>query len=159
MSHLHSLVYVSRLSPGLGETDIAHILQSARRHNARNQITGFLAFTGDNFLQVLEGPPLTVTQTLGYILQDRRHVDSELLSFQPIHGRRFPSWSMGYAAVATLHEPLIRRYCGDATLSAATITAEGALDLLVALSRQDAAMGHAEPAPDRARAGLTVAAC
>ena len=53
-----------------------------------------LILTGDQFLQILEGPVRYVNQLYSKILQDERHKDVELISYVLITTPYFYDWSM-----------------------------------------------------------------
>jgi len=90
---LAQLIYASRPF-GFDEAVLDNILVSARRHNDRNGITGSLVCRRDLFLQLLEGPRLAVTETIGRIIADDRHVDVAILHCGDIAGRMFADWTM-----------------------------------------------------------------
>lgn len=90
---LSQLIYVSRPF-GFDAGMLDDILVSARRRNARNDITGSLVCRADIFLQILEGPRLAVTETIGRILRDDRHVDVAILHCGDIAERMFSGWTM-----------------------------------------------------------------
>lgn len=137
MSQIHQMIYMSRPSNGLSEEDVARILQGARRQNSVNFITGYLAFNGEFFLQVLEGDAAALTSTLTRILADPRHRDCLLIGFAPVKARSFSEWGMGYAALATQHRALLMRYCSGGQLLPGSLSAEGALCLLAELCNAD----------------------
>ena len=68
-----SVTYVSVADPLISDEDIAAILVSARRNNARDELTGALVYNGHNFLQLLEGPDDQVEACLAVIRADPRH--------------------------------------------------------------------------------------
>ena len=90
---LSQLIYVSRPF-GFDAANLDNILVSARRHNARTGITGSLICRADLFLQILEGPRIAVTETIGRILRDDRHVEATILHCGDTPERMFASWSM-----------------------------------------------------------------
>lgn len=93
------LVYASesRLVEANRQVELDRIIESARRLNAGNEITGFLLATASAFAQVLEGNSETVAETYGRIVADPRHGAIRLLAEHPIDQRGFPQWSMGLA--------------------------------------------------------------
>jgi hypothetical protein len=92
---LFQLVYCSRAVPGIDDTAIGRILESARRRNPVYGITGLLVFGGGVFFQWLEGPRETVTQLLAILRSDPRHHDVVVLSeTEEVRERLFPDWSM-----------------------------------------------------------------
>ncbi len=106
VSVLLRLLYVSDARPGLGDNDIATILDTARRHNEPLGITGALSARGDHFAQVLEGPELAVLQTYVRIAEDDRHSNPQLITISHATDRIYPDWFMG--GVADDSNPLVR---------------------------------------------------
>ncbi|NEV62510.1 BLUF domain-containing protein [Thiorhodococcus minor] len=96
MRNLTRMMYVSRVSGGVGEDELKQILESARRKNKELKVTGVLCGGGGHFIQVLEGEQEDLFRLYGDILNDRRHYDSVLIGVAPIKQRLFGSWSMGY---------------------------------------------------------------
>ena len=105
---LYRLIYCSRNVIGQGastaetERQIHAILDTARRRNKADQVTGALLFTASGFAQVLEGPREVVERTFERIGVDPRHTDVMVLSFTPTERRSFPNWSMGFTAQPSL---------------------------------------------------------
>jgi hypothetical protein len=92
-------LYVSRaVGPQTG-TVTANILSVAQARNAENEISGVLCQGQGLYLQVLEGERATVNQLYARILQDTRHRDVQLLSFEEITARRYPNWSMAHVVL------------------------------------------------------------
>jgi len=95
MSKDIQVIYVSDLVPGQ-EDQLPAILASAVKHNQANGITGMLLYAGGNFMQVLEGAPQAVHETMRRIEQDPRHRNTTVLSEEPIDERDFADWRMGF---------------------------------------------------------------
>ncbi len=92
-------VYVSRaVGPQTG-TVTARILATAETHNATHDISGVLCQGQGLYLQVLEGERAQVNRLYARILQDRRHQDVQMLSFEEITERRYPDWSMAHVVL------------------------------------------------------------
>jgi hypothetical protein len=92
---LYNLVYCSRATAGVGDTSVADIIQSSRRHNPANGITGLLVFGSGIFFQWLEGPRDNVTALMARLKTDPRHEDVVLLSAnEEVRERLFPDWDM-----------------------------------------------------------------
>jgi hypothetical protein len=96
--HIHQIVYISRLRSPVEnrEAEIDAILVSARRNNARAQITGGLFVTGDIVAQLLEGQNEAVEGTFVRISTDHRHESVTLLRRRDVARRIFPTWAMGF---------------------------------------------------------------
>jgi hypothetical protein len=90
---LMQLIYVSRPF-GFDAGSLDDILVSARRCNARDDVTGALICRRDIFLQLLEGPRAKVTATFARILRDDRHAEVTLLCCGDTPFRLFGEWSM-----------------------------------------------------------------
>jgi blue light- and temperature-responsive anti-repressor len=99
---LHRLVYLSRnrIAGGAIDAEIAAILATARRNNARHGVTGALLFSAGTFAQVLEGPLAAIERIFERIQCDARHDDVIVLQIAPIKRRAFPDWSMAFAGTA-----------------------------------------------------------
>jgi hypothetical protein len=101
-NQIYKLVYCSRnqlrgTTPEIVAA-VRHILESARRNNAKYNITGALLFNEGLFAQTLEGPAGAVEQIFEQIQRDQRHSDVTVLQSGPAEGRDFPEWSMAFAA-------------------------------------------------------------
>lgn len=91
---MRQLLYISSSTlPGY-QADIDAILEQSRHNNALDGITGLLWSDGQHFLQVLEGPEQSVSETMGRILSDERHSAIVVLKDEPITERQFGTWSM-----------------------------------------------------------------
>jgi len=92
-------LYVSRaVGPQTG-TVTARILATAEAYNAMHAISGVLCQGQGLYLQVLEGQRAQVSRLYADILQDRRHQDVQMLSFEEITERRYPDWSMAHVVL------------------------------------------------------------
>ncbi|KQM56946.1 MULTISPECIES: BLUF domain-containing protein [unclassified Sphingomonas] len=85
------IFYTSRSTPGV---DVDQILQQSRHNNAVDGITGLLWHDGAHFLQVIEGPELSVASTYARIMGDTRHTELAILSDRSVPKREFGYWSM-----------------------------------------------------------------
>jgi hypothetical protein len=78
------------------DQDLVALLQQCYEKNARLGITGMLLYKDGNFIQVLEGPEISVKQVYRSILNDQRHHGAIRLLEEGTERRRFPDWSMGF---------------------------------------------------------------
>ncbi|MGE0789288.1 MAG: BLUF domain-containing protein [Sandaracinaceae bacterium] len=101
IAELTELVYSSRATRRLSSTELEGILTQVRARNAERGITGVLLHHEGSFLQVLEGPPLELTELFAKIGRDPRHDGIVLLRRRPIRERHFASWSMGFCEDAS----------------------------------------------------------
>lgn len=81
-------------STARGKVDTAAILEQSRHNNAIDGVTGVLWSNGRTFVQVLEGPPLSVTEAFVRIGRDTRHEAVTILSDRQLPTSEFGSWSM-----------------------------------------------------------------
>ena len=93
--HLYQLVYSSTRNSNCTDDEIEKILASCEKNNPRQNITGVLLHSENNFIQYLEGDK-DIIKLYDLIKIDPRHSRIALLSYGPIRERLFPSWHMGY---------------------------------------------------------------
>lgn len=98
MVSTHDLVRLIYCSQARVPTDnllaLSAILSVASRNNARDGITGLLAVSGGDFIQVVEGPADRVRALMARIAGDPRHADIVVLDEQRVSGRLFSDWAM-----------------------------------------------------------------
>jgi hypothetical protein len=73
---------------------VADITRTASLSNRRADITGCLAFTEPEFLQILEGEEAVVRGLFRKIARDIRHDRVELVNIRSVRGRSFRAWAM-----------------------------------------------------------------
>jgi Sensors of blue-light using FAD len=146
MDSLHRLQYVSTPRAGMDEPQLRQILGAARDKNPPRGLTGFLAFTSEHFVQVLEGSRAALTDCFTRIARDDRHHSIVLLSFEAIQQRDFSEWSMGYMAVGVRHQKLLLRYSHDGTFNPQALHGPSLIGLLRDLSSQNAEPRARSPA-------------
>ena len=77
------LIYKSKAGPKLLESGkLQELAERASSNNAEAGITGLLLLTGEQILQVLEGPGRFVNQLYAKIINDTRHSEIELVSYE-----------------------------------------------------------------------------
>ena len=84
------------------DDDVLSIVRVSRDYNSRAGITGYLAYDGEAFLQVIEGPDAAVDSLYDRILDDPRHHQIVLLADGPVRTRAFADWAMGYRRVKSV---------------------------------------------------------
>jgi hypothetical protein len=110
------LVHVSYCSQALmpiGQSELDRILQSSQRNNQRDEITGLLTFSGEVFVQFLEGPAAAVSRLMGRIQGDPLHRDVIILSEGAEHERVLPGWDMELVSREEAHQ-VLRAALGEA---------------------------------------------
>ncbi len=110
------LMYASRAAEGLKPEALSAILKKSTAGNPRHGITGVLCFSGEVFLQVLEGGRSQVNALYNRIAADPRHHDVVLLSYEEIAERRFAGWAMGQVNMNMLNPALLLKYSEVAAL-------------------------------------------
>ncbi|MEO5732116.1 MAG: BLUF domain-containing protein [Rubrivivax sp.] len=121
MTDLYTLLYLSTLTPGTDELVVATIARRARVANAALGISGLLVFDGASFLQRLEGPHDALSRLVQQLRGDPRHVDMDVLCWQPLTGARLHAgWDLAYHMVEDADHALdrIRGRRGDEALAA-----------------------------------------
>lgn len=91
---LRRLIYTSRVARAVRFADAEAIANGARVRNRQAGITGLLLYTPSHFVQVLEGPPQAVHETLSRIQRDWRHSDLRVIDERDVEVREFGSWLM-----------------------------------------------------------------
>ncbi len=103
------LVYISSVSPAGPAADVAQILETSRRNNRRDGITGLLYADGTRFLQALEGSPDRVEAAFARIRTDPRHRAIVVLSRRAIDAREFGAWDMAQRTPGTADDGFMAR--------------------------------------------------
>ena len=70
---MYYLIYSSKASDGMNETDLKQILAKAEEKNKKQNITGLLVYFNGTFIQMLEGKKEDVLETFERIEDDDRH--------------------------------------------------------------------------------------
>ncbi len=110
------LVHVSYCSQALlpiGQAQLDHILSASQRNNQRDDITGLLTFSGEVFVQFLEGPSAAVRRLMDRIQGDPLHRDVIILSEGTGHERVLPEWDMELVPREEAHQ-VLRAALGEA---------------------------------------------
>ena len=110
------LMYASRAARTFGAEELNAVLRQSTSNNPRQGVTGVLCFSGEIFLQVLEGGRSQVSALYNRIAQDPRHRDVVLVSYEEIDERSFAGWAMGQVNMARLNPALLLKYSEAAVL-------------------------------------------
>jgi hypothetical protein len=110
------LMYASHAAEGLKPEGVSAILKKSTANNPAQGVTGVLCFSGEVFLQVLEGGRTQVSRLYNRIAQDPRHSDVVLLSYDEIDERSFAGWAMGQVNMNKLNPALLLKYSEAAVL-------------------------------------------
>jgi len=123
------LMYASRAAQGVKPEALSAILKRSTSHNPSVGVTGVLCFSGEVFLQVLEGGRSQVSALYNRIACDPRHHDVVLLSFDEIAERRFAGWAMGQVHMNMLNPALLLKYSESAVLDPYTVSGRASMAL------------------------------
>jgi hypothetical protein len=96
---IHYLVYTSVAANTISEEALKTIMQQSVSNNQRDQLSGMLLYCGGKFIQVLEGPKESVTQTFEKILLDHRHKRIAVILEGQVAERNFAGWNMGFKSI------------------------------------------------------------
>jgi Sensors of blue-light using FAD len=104
---LYNTVYCSRATAGVDDAAVDRIIQSSRRWNPENGITGLLVFGSGIFFQWLEGPRDTVTSLMERLKTDSRHENVVALTeTEEVRERLFPDWDMELVTTTDIRDVL-----------------------------------------------------
>ena len=118
------LMYASRAAEPVKPETLNAILKKSTHNNPAVGVTGVLCFSGEIFLQVLEGGRAQVSKLYNRIAQDPRHREVVLLSYDEIDERSFASWAMGQVNMNRLNAALLLKYSETATLDPYAVSAQ-----------------------------------
>jgi len=95
-------VSISRLDPEAATEDVERIVAVSNIRNRALDVTGALLFTGDRFVQLIEGPSNSITELQRSIFRDARHHEVTTIRSDDIEEREFLGWSLAYAGPSRL---------------------------------------------------------
>ena len=94
-NHMIRLLYLSQAT-NLSSMHVDSILETSRRNNPQQSITGVLVVGGGWIMQLLEGPEAAVIRLYSKILDDSRHSNVRIIHITPAAEKIFGDWSMGF---------------------------------------------------------------
>lgn len=106
------LVYVSTCAQTVQLGDVESILRVAETWNTEREISGMLCWSGEFFLQCLEGERGPVTRCFTHIARDRRHHSVELIVSSPTTVRWFSTWGMGFTRLMSSNRVDLPNFAG-----------------------------------------------
>jgi hypothetical protein len=124
------LLYASRASQTLTAEVIDQILAASRKGNPALGVTGLLCYSGDIFMQVLEGGRDAVSQLYSNISRDPRHRDVVLLQYEEVTERRFAGWTMGQVNLARVNPSILLKYSERPVLDPYAVSGRVSMALL-----------------------------
>ncbi|WP_269532547.1 BLUF domain-containing protein [Chitinimonas sp. BJYL2] len=136
------LLYASRAAQPLSSEVVDTILSQSRKHNTDHGVTGILCYSGDIFMQVLEGGRKEVSSLYNTIVRDGRHRNVELLHFEEITERRFSGWTMGQVNLAKVNPSTLLKYSARPVLDPFLVSGAASMALLDELIATAAIVGR-----------------
>ena len=124
------LLYASRSSQPHTAALLESILTQSHTHNPSRGITGILCYSGDIFMQVLEGSRTEVNRLYATILRDPHHSDVELLHYEEISERSYSGWTMGRVDISRLNTSTVLKYSEHADFNPYANSGKMALAML-----------------------------
>ncbi len=136
------LMYASRSDASLTSEDVSAIVRTSKANNPALGVTGVLCFSGQIFLQVLEGGRSPVNALYRRIVADRRHREVELLSYDEIEERTFTGWAMGQVNLARVNPALLLKYSESAVLDPYAVSGKASMALFTELVATASVVGQ-----------------
>jgi len=125
------LIYSSNVARNLDARDIEDILESSRKRNPEEDITGMLCYGGGKFMQYVEGERHTINDLYNRLIHDPRHKSVLLLDYLAIDKREFSDWSMGYVSASAENvNKIIEETTGQHEFRPEILDAQQAADLI-----------------------------
>ena len=127
---LVQLTYWSRVSDQLNEQQLNDLRNVAEVSNTTNAITGCLVRMHEFFMQTIEGDADAVNSLYKKIINDPRHTDVCLVTYQAITRRKFTDWLMVVDIEKTPHEAFFLSYSAKSPFSFDGMTAP-TIDMMI----------------------------
>ena len=93
---MRRITYMSASSHVLKNEELEQLLRQSQALNLRDDVTGLLLHHNGSFIQVIEGPPDELGDTLARIKADPRHHGVIVVEDRPITDREFLEWAMAF---------------------------------------------------------------
>ena len=94
---LATISYRSRAVHPFSELQLSQLLESARKYNRANGLTGLLVYDEGRFFQWIEGSPEKLSTVWNSIQRDPRHTDIQIMGNQSVPLRFFGDWDMRFS--------------------------------------------------------------
>jgi Sensors of blue-light using FAD len=137
------LLYVSRAINSVDQATMDAIMAKSRANNPPRGITGILCYSGEVFIQVIEGGRDDVNALYNIISRDPRHQDPVILHYEEIPERRFSGWTMGQANLDRVNPALLLKYSEKPMLNPYAVSGKVSMALLEELISTAAIVGRA----------------
>ena len=93
---IYSLCYISTKRRDLLKSEINAIIETSKKRNAINGISGILIEYKNHFIQHIEGDAILIYELFEKIKLDTRHENVHLLQYSPLENRLFDDWNMAH---------------------------------------------------------------
>ena len=133
---LTRLIYASNHSGATAQA-VEEILQSSRINNARDDISGALVVSDEDFMQILEGPRTMVAKCFMRIMMDARHHDIHVLVASDTDERLFTGWNMYAIDANRIPKELITPHLIGQSFRPHMMSSKGICELCRQLSRSN----------------------
>jgi len=100
------LSYCSQAISHLGQAELDSLLDQSKKNNQRDGITGLLTYSGDLFIQFIEGPQTSIDRLMYRLRGDPRHRNLVILTEGPQPQRLLPDWEMELVGTDEAHHLL-----------------------------------------------------
>jgi hypothetical protein len=90
------LIYVSKAEDNVEYDEILDILTHSWKYNHNSYISGMLLYDNRHFMQIIQGPILTIDKLYARISHDPRHTDIKLIGEELLHERDCSGWGIGF---------------------------------------------------------------
>lgn len=101
------LAFASRARFDLRAAQTSELIATSRANNARDGITGVLLYSGETFLQIVEGEDVAISNLWRRLLLDDRHRELTTL-FDQAGTRWYARWRAGYIPEHQLEPHVLR---------------------------------------------------
>lgn len=91
-----SLIYVSTAEENVDYSEILNILTHSWKYNHNSYISGMLLYDDRHFMQIIQGPILTIDKLYARIENDSRHTNIKLIGEELLHERDCSGWGIGF---------------------------------------------------------------
>tara|TARA_R100001369_G_scaffold21881_4_gene39787 strand:+ start:37350 stop:37754 length:405 start_codon:yes stop_codon:yes gene_type:complete len=101
----YAIVYVSTASKDLEKKEIENILNSSKKWNNENDVTGLLLFSGGNFFQIIEGEKNLILELFQNINSDKRHHNITQIFGKEIHKEAYDGYDSDFVSDEADYDP------------------------------------------------------
>jgi len=91
-----SLIYVSKAEDNVEYDEILDILTHSWKYNHNSYISGMLLYDNRHFMQIIQGPIMTIDKLYARIENDNRHTDIKLIGEELLNERDCSGWGIGF---------------------------------------------------------------